>query len=211
MSTERDELASIIDDRWHGYGYNPQGAADAIIAAGYSKHGEELAKYKRGAKTLGEIIEKQCREVLDVTGLHHLINEDGDGAWDVVWMRLHEMRDELASLKESTIARERKRGDAWRDRAQEMDSRAQSLEVELQAAKPQQVTTAGELDAVIEDALEDARYIVATDTRGRPWIIWDDEDGCVQVSSWPQEEDPERLTLADIHLPATVLNVAGAP
>lgn len=32
-----DELARIIDDRWHGYGYNPQGAAAAIIAAGYSK------------------------------------------------------------------------------------------------------------------------------------------------------------------------------
>lgn len=37
MSTERDELAQIIDDRWHGYGYNPQGAADAILAAGYRK------------------------------------------------------------------------------------------------------------------------------------------------------------------------------
>lgn len=35
--TERDELTQIIDDRWHGYGYNPQGAADAILAAGYRK------------------------------------------------------------------------------------------------------------------------------------------------------------------------------
>jgi len=35
--SERDELASIIDDRWHGYGYNPQGAADAILAVGYRK------------------------------------------------------------------------------------------------------------------------------------------------------------------------------
>lgn len=35
--SERDELAEIIDDRWHGYGYNPQGAADAILAAGYRK------------------------------------------------------------------------------------------------------------------------------------------------------------------------------
>jgi hypothetical protein len=37
MSTEHDELAAIIDDRWHGYGYNPQGAAAAILAAGYRK------------------------------------------------------------------------------------------------------------------------------------------------------------------------------
>ena len=94
----------------------------------------ELEKYKRGAKTLGEIIEKQCRDVLDVTGLHHLINEHGDGHWDIVWMRLFEMRDELADLKESTIWAERKRGDSWRDRAQEMDSRAQSLDVSLAAA-----------------------------------------------------------------------------
>ena len=113
-----------------------------------NSYDEELAKYKRGAKTLGEIIEKQCRDVLDVTGLHHLINEDGDGHWDVVWMRLFEMRDELADMKESTIARERKRGDSWRDRAQEMDSRVQSLEVELEAAKPRTITTATELEAL---------------------------------------------------------------
>ena len=37
MTTEREELTAIIDDRWHGYGYHPQGAADAIIAAGYRK------------------------------------------------------------------------------------------------------------------------------------------------------------------------------
>lgn len=76
--------------------------------------------------------------------------------------------------------------------------------------KPKHIPAIEALDAVIEDALEDARYLVATDTRGRPWIIWDDEDGCVQVSSWPQEEDPERLTLADIHLPARVLNDTSA-
>jgi hypothetical protein len=75
---------------------------------------DELARAKRAVETYGQVIEKQCRDVLDVTGLHHLINEDGDGHWDVVWMRLFEMRDELASLKESTIARERQRGDSWR-------------------------------------------------------------------------------------------------
>jgi hypothetical protein len=149
MSAERDELAAIIDDRWHGYGYNPQGAAAAILAAGYSKHSEELAKCKRAAKTLNEAIEKQCRDVLDVTGLHHLISEDGDGPWDVVWMRLFEMREELKDLKESTIARERQRGDSWRDRAQEMTARAESAE-EAMAANPKRrtITTAAELDAL---------------------------------------------------------------
>jgi uncharacterized protein YfiM (DUF2279 family) len=132
----RDDLALTLRQEFSGWmgpavSYD---VADAILAAGYSKHSEELAKYKRGAKTLGEIIEKQCRDVLDVTGLHHLINEDGDGHWDVVWMRLFEMRDELASLKESTIGRERQRGDSWRDRAQEMTVRAESAEEALAAA-----------------------------------------------------------------------------
>jgi len=133
----RDELALTLRQKFSGWmgpavSYD---VADAILAAGYSKHSEELAKYKRGAKTLGEIIEKQCRDVLDVTGLHHLINEDGDGHWDVVWMRLFEMRDELASLKESTIARERGRGDSWRDQAQEMTVRAEAAEAAVQRVR----------------------------------------------------------------------------
>jgi hypothetical protein len=115
MSTERDELKDIIASNRNEYADK---TADRILTAGYSKHGAELASAKRAAKTLNEVIEKQCRDVLEVTGLHHLINKDGDGHWDVVWMRLFEMRDELASLKESTIGRERARGDSWRDRAQ---------------------------------------------------------------------------------------------
>ena len=91
----------------------------------------ELRKATRAAQTLGQVIEKQCRDVLDVTGLHHLINEDGDGHWDVVWMRLFEMREELASLKESTIGRERLRGDSWRDRAQEMELSRDAAAAEL--------------------------------------------------------------------------------
>ena len=151
----------------------------------------DLTRYKRGAKTLGEIIEKQCREVLDATGLHHLINEDGDGAWDVVWMRLHEMRDELASLKDSTIGRERARGDSWRDGAQEMDSRAQSLEVELQAAKPQQITTAVELAAL-------PRFTVIRSAEGSVFerqTMWH-EAGSRDLKYW-----------TDIALPVTVLQL----
>jgi len=180
VMTERDELAKLLTETSRAY-IGEYGAyvdeveaphlADAILAAGYSNHSEELAKCKRAAKTLNEAIEKQCRDVLDVTGLHHLINEDGDGHWDAVWMRLFEMRDELADLKESTIARERQRGDSWRDRAQEMTVRAESAEEALAAANyvheesfalgwdaaksfyegdasPRTITTATELDAL---------------------------------------------------------------
>ena len=160
----RDELALTLRQKFSGWmgpavSYD---VADAILGAGYSKYGEELAKYRRGAKTLGEIIEKQCRDVLDVTGLHHLINEDGDGHWDAVWMRLFEMRDELVDLKESTIARERQRGDSWRDRAQEMDSRAQSLEVELRAATERAEAAEAAVQRVrhLLDATDPNRYAI---------------------------------------------------
>ena len=94
----------------------------------------ELRKARRAAQTLGQVIDKQCLDVLDVTGLHHLINKDGDGAWDVVWMRLFEMREELKDLKESTIGRERLRGDSWRDRAQETAVRLDDAAEDLRKA-----------------------------------------------------------------------------
>jgi hypothetical protein len=59
----------------------------------------ELARYKRGGKTLGEIIEWQCRAVLDASGMHHLINEDGDGDWGLVWERLAELRPRLEAAE----------------------------------------------------------------------------------------------------------------
>lgn len=55
---------------------------------------------RRGAKTLGGIVERQCQHALDATGLHHLIDEDGDGDWGAVWERLAEMGAELNGLRE---------------------------------------------------------------------------------------------------------------
>ena len=136
-----ESLSEHMDPMWPGRCVKAVQAAAPHLTA-------DLGKYKRGAKTLGGIIEKQCREVLDVTGLHHLINEDGDGHWDVVWMRLFEMRDELASLKESTIARERARGDSWRDRAQEMTARAEAAEAAIQRVR------------YLLDATEPERYAI---------------------------------------------------
>lgn len=72
--------------------------------------------------------------------------------------------------------------------------------------RPRTITTVEELDAAIYAAFEDAGHLIVADRHGRPWIIWGDEDGDEQVNSWPQEDDPERLTLADIALPATVLH-----
>lgn len=52
----------------------------------------EIERLRRGGKTLGEIIESQCRMALDATGLHHLIDETGDGDWGAVWENLLELR-----------------------------------------------------------------------------------------------------------------------
>jgi hypothetical protein len=51
----------------------------------------ELEKYKRGARELGRIIDQQCRMVLDATGLHDRVNEDGDGDWGAIWDNLFEL------------------------------------------------------------------------------------------------------------------------
>lgn len=53
---------------------------------------EDVEALRRGAKTLGQTIEQQCRMVLDATGLHHFIGEDGDGDWGAVWDNLYEIR-----------------------------------------------------------------------------------------------------------------------
>lgn len=53
---------------------------------------DEVDRLKRGAETLGKVIEQQCQMVLDITGAHDLIDDDGDGDWGAVWDRLYELR-----------------------------------------------------------------------------------------------------------------------
>ena len=77
--------------------------ARAVIAVADQEQAElraELEKYKRGAQTLGHTIEWQCRAVLDATGMHHVIGEDGDGDWALVWERLAEMGEAALGPKD---------------------------------------------------------------------------------------------------------------
>ena len=53
---------------------------------------DELALCKRGGKTLGEILDRSLRDVLDASGMHHVIDETGDGDWALVWERLLELK-----------------------------------------------------------------------------------------------------------------------
>jgi hypothetical protein len=75
--------------------------------------------------------------------------------------------------------------------------------------KPRTVTTTDELHDAIRRSFEEGEPLVLMDEWKRPFILWEDDYGTVNVSSWPQEEDPERLKLNSIHLPATILHVGG--
>ncbi|MGW4124749.1 hypothetical protein [Nocardia sp. NPDC004711] len=57
---------------------------------------EQVAQFRRACKTLGGVVERQCRAALDATGLHDIIDETGDGDWQVVWERVAELGADLA-------------------------------------------------------------------------------------------------------------------
>lgn len=62
----------------------------------------EVEALRRGAKTLGEIVDKQCRMVLDVTGMHDAVDETGDGDWGAIWDHLYDIRNK--ALREAGAA-----------------------------------------------------------------------------------------------------------
>lgn len=49
--------------------------------------------------TLGRIVDNQCRDALNATELHHLIDEDGDGDWGTVWENLASLGDALRNAE----------------------------------------------------------------------------------------------------------------
>lgn len=52
---------------------------------------ETIQRKQNAIDTLDRIITQQCQAALDATGLHHLIDEDGDGDWSAVWEGLQEL------------------------------------------------------------------------------------------------------------------------
>lgn len=53
---------------------------------------EEVKRLREGGRELGRIIERQCRDILDITGLHRMIDDDGDGDWGAVWENAYSLR-----------------------------------------------------------------------------------------------------------------------
>lgn len=81
---------------------------------------------------------------------------------------------------------------------------------DLGYSKPRVIETIEELDQCVQQSFEQGETLVVKDT-WRPWIIWEDDDGNAHVSSLPMEDDPKRLTLAEVRLPLTILHVGTKP
>lgn len=77
-------VTGIAHESACGWDWNPSCPVHGLLAA-------EVAQLRRGGTELGKIIRRDCQAILDMTGLHDLIGEDGDGDWAAVWENLAEM------------------------------------------------------------------------------------------------------------------------
>ncbi len=60
-----------------------------------------LERTQSGGRTLGRIVDRLHHEMLDATGAHDLIGEDGDGDWQLV----SELLQELRPARDAALAR----------------------------------------------------------------------------------------------------------
>jgi hypothetical protein len=75
------------------------GAAFSAKQAEVARLIEERDRLQRGGAELGRQIERYLTWVLDATAMHDLIDEEGDGDWQLVWERLAELRPELEQVR----------------------------------------------------------------------------------------------------------------
>lgn len=60
----------------------------------------ERDKAQRAARTLGKVVEDQCRDIARITRSEHMVSADGDADWAAIWERGHRLaaeRDALAA------------------------------------------------------------------------------------------------------------------
>lgn len=82
------------------------------VATGPLRHLADRADaLERGGRELGRILDRELTAVLDLSGAHHLIDEDGDGDWGAVW----DILGELVAKGKRADALERERDAAVRD------------------------------------------------------------------------------------------------
>ena len=87
-------------EAWHVEARAVIRVADSELAA----KDAEIERLKRGGAELGKIVKRHCDMVLDATGLHDWIDEDGDGDWAAVWENLAALRPR-AEAAEAKVAK----------------------------------------------------------------------------------------------------------
>jgi hypothetical protein len=83
-------LSFIVDYGAIGLSAEPdedvQAMASELLAAR-----ARIEALRSGGRQLGKIVHRLNMTALDVTGLHHLIDEDGDGDWQAVWENVSDL------------------------------------------------------------------------------------------------------------------------
>ena len=67
---------------------------------------ERVVRAERSCRLLGKIIERDGKNLVELTNSQDIIPEEGDGDWEVVWERAHEMKIRLEQA-EQAVARVR--------------------------------------------------------------------------------------------------------
>ncbi|MGO4297375.1 ead/Ea22-like family protein [Glutamicibacter sp. MCAF14] len=71
-----------------------------------------VEKAERSCRLLGTIIERDGKNLVELTNSQDIIPEDGDGDWEVVWERAQEMKDRLEQA-EQAVGRVREVAAGW--------------------------------------------------------------------------------------------------
>ena len=64
---------------------------------------EESERLKRGGTELGRILDRALMMALDASGCHDVIEEDGDGDWEVVWETLAGLRPRAEAAEAEVV------------------------------------------------------------------------------------------------------------
>src|SRR5688572_9278389 len=85
---------------------------ETILPEEFSDLLDRVESLQRSCQLLGRIIERDGKNLVELTNSQDIIEEDGDGDWEVVWQRAHEMKAHLERAK-AQVARVRAMAQDW--------------------------------------------------------------------------------------------------
>ena len=74
---------------------------------------EEVKRLRDACKTLGGVIDRQCIDIAKIARSEHLVSDDGDADWGVIWEQAYEIADR-AEKAEAEVAKLREKIDVDR-------------------------------------------------------------------------------------------------